>query len=150
MIFRKAIETDLPFIVEMIADDKLGKLREKFTDPLPQCYYDAFTEIDADQNQQLIVAENESNEIVGTLQLTLLRSISFQGGLRAQIEAVRVRDDQRGRGIGEAMIRWAIQYAKERKAFMVQLTSNKQRPDAIRFYERLGFKSSHEGMKLDL
>jgi GNAT superfamily N-acetyltransferase len=150
MIFRKATRKDIPFIVEMIANDKLGILREKFSDPLPQCYYDAFAEIDQDPNQELIVAENDSKEIVGTLQLTFMRSISFQGGFRAQIEAVRVREDQRGHGIGEAMIRWAIARAKERKAFMVQLTSNKQRPDAIRFYERLGFRASHEGMKLDI
>jgi ribosomal protein S18 acetylase RimI-like enzyme len=150
MIFRKATRNDIPFIVKMIANDKLGQHREKFTDPLPEAYYDAFAEIDADPNQELIVAENDSKEIIGTLQLTFMRSISFQGGLRAQIEAVRIREDQRGAGIGEKMIRWAIERAQQREAFMVQLTSNKQRPDAIRFYERLGFKASHEGMKLDI
>jgi GNAT superfamily N-acetyltransferase len=150
MIFRKAHKQDIPFIVKLIADDKLGVLREKYSDPLPEAYYTAFAEIDADPNQELIVAESDNKEIIGTLQLTFMRSISFQGGLRAQIEAVRIREDQRGGGIGQKMIEWAIQRARDRKAFMVQLTSNKQRPDAIRFYKRLGFKSSHEGMKLDL
>jgi len=150
MIFRKARKEDIPFIVKMIAEDKLGKTRERYTDPLPEIYYKAFEEIDTDPNQELIVGEDENGEIIATLQLTFIRSISFQGALRSQIEAVRVREDKRGAGIGQKMIEWAIQRSRERKAFMVQLTSNKQRPDAIRFYERLGFKASHEGMKLDL
>jgi GNAT superfamily N-acetyltransferase len=150
MIFRKARKEDIPFVVKLIAEDKLGVLREKYCDPLPEAYYTAFAEIEADSNQELIVAENDNNEIIGTLQLTFMRSISFQGGLRAQIEAVRIREDQRGGGLGQKMIEWAIQRARDKKAFMVQLTSNKQRPEAIRFYKRLGFKASHEGMKLDL
>jgi GNAT superfamily N-acetyltransferase len=148
--FRKATRKDIPFIVRMIADDKLGQLRELYQDPLSEKYYDAFENIDADPNQELIVVEHDGDEIIGTLQLTFIQGISYQGGIRAQIESVRVRDDLRGKGIGRKMFAWAVQRARARGAHMVQLTSNKQRPDAIRFYEGLGFKASHEGMKLQL
>lgn len=147
MLFRKATRSDLPFIVEMLANDKLGKLREAFEDPLPQAYYKAFEAINADPNQELIVAELE-NQIVGTVQITFIPGLTYQGSVRALVEAVRVREDLTGKGIGKEMIRWAIERAKERKAYIIQLTSDKQRPDAIRFYESLGFKASHEGMKM--
>lgn len=148
MNFRKATKEDVPFIVQMMADDELGKLREDFRDPLPQQYYQAFSNIDNDPNQELIVIENESGEIIGTLQLSFIQYLTYQGGIRAQIEAVRIRNDQRGKGIGEKLFRWAIERAKEKGAHLLQLTTDKQRPDAIRFYENLGFKASHEGMKL--
>lgn len=148
MNFRKANKEDVPFIVQMMADDELGKLREDFKDPLPQQYYQAFSNIDNDPNQELIVIENESGEIIGTLQLSFIQYLTYQGGIRAQIEAVRIRNDQRGKGIGEKLFRWAIERAKEKGAHLLQLTTDKQRPDAIRFYENLGFKASHEGMKL--
>lgn len=148
MNFRKAFKEDVPFIVQMMADDELGKLREDFKDPLPQQYYQAFSNIDNDPNQELIVIENESGEIIGTLQLSFIQYLTYQGGIRAQIEAVRIRNDQRGKGIGEKLFRWAIERAKEKGAHLLQLTTDKQRPDAIRFYENLGFKASHEGMKL--
>lgn len=148
MKFRKARKEDVPFIVQMMADDELGKLREDFKDPLPQQYYQAFSNIDNDPNQELIVIENESGEIIGTLQLSFIQYLTYQGGIRAQIEAVRIRNDQRGQGIGEKLFRWAIDRSKEKGAHLLQLTTDKQRPDAIRFYENLGFKASHEGMKL--
>jgi GNAT superfamily N-acetyltransferase len=148
MKFRKATLRDLPFIVQMLADDKLGQQREKYHPVLPEKYYDAFQYIESDPNQELIVAENDQHEVVGTLQLTFIQGLSYQGGLRAQIESVRVREDSRGKGIGGQMMQWAIQRARQRNAHIVQLASNKQRPDAIRFYERLGFIPSHEGMKL--
>lgn len=148
MNFRKATKEDVPFIVQMMADDELGKLREDFKDPLPQQYYQAFSNIDNDPNQELIVIENESGEIIGTLQLSFIQYLTYQGGIRAQIEAVRIRNDQRGQGIGEKLFRWAIDRAKEKGAHLLQLTTDKQRPDAIRFYENLGFKATHEGMKL--
>lgn len=150
MKFRKAIQQDVPFIVQMLADDELGKLRENYQDPLPGLYYEAFTNIHNDPNQELTVIENEAGEIIGTLQLSFIQYLTYQGGIRAQIEAVRIRSDQRGQGIGEAVFTWAIQRAKERGAHVLQLTTDKQRPDAIRFYEKLGFKASHEGMKLHL
>ena len=148
MKFRKATKEDVSFIVQMIADDELGKLRENYQDPLPEVYYQAFANIDQDPNQELTVVENEEGEIIGTLQLSFIQYLTYQGGIRAQIEAVRIRSDQRGQGIGETLFKWAINRAKEKGAQLLQLTSDKKRPDAIRFYEQLGFKATHEGMKL--
>lgn len=148
MKFRKANKTDVSFIVQMIADDELGKLRENYQNPLPEVYYQAFANIDQDPNQELIVIENDESEIIGTLQLSFIQYLTYQGGIRAQIEAVRIRSDQRGQGIGETLFKWAIKRAKEKGAHLLQLTTDKQRPEAIRFYEQLGFKATHEGMKL--
>lgn len=145
--FRKATKTDVHYIVEMLADDELGMKREDFKTPLPPAYLRAFEVIDQDSNQELIVVE-ESQEIIGTLQLSFIQYLTYQGGIRAQIEAVRIRQDHRGKGLGEKFFQWAIQRAKERQAHVLQLTTDKQRPDALRFYEKLGFKASHEGMKL--
>lgn len=148
MNFRKATIQDISKIVEMIADDELGKTRENFQDSLPQEYIEAFKNIKADKNQELIVIEDEDLEIIGTLQLSFIQYLTYQGGIRAQIEAVRIRKDKRGLGIGKTMFEWAINRAKERKAHVLQLTSDKKRSKAIKFYEDLGFKSSHEGMKI--
>lgn len=148
MIFRKASLKDLPEIVAMIADDELGKTRENFQVPLPNSYLEAFQRINEDANQELIVIEKEATGIVGTLQLTFIPYLTYQGGIRAQIEAVRIRKDQRGLGLGQKMFEWAIARAQERKAHVLQLTTDKKRPDAIQFYEKLGFKASHEGMKM--
>jgi len=148
MIFRKATENDVLHIVEMIADDELGKTRENFQVPLPNEYIDAFNKINSDDNQELIVVENEKSEIVGTLQLTFIQYLTYRGGIRAQIEAVRIRKDQRGFGLGKKMLEWVINRAKEKKAHVLQLTTDKMRPKAIKFYEDLEFKASHEGMKM--
>lgn len=148
MIFRKAKLNDLGSIVQMIADDKLGVTRENFKIPLPKEYLVAFEKIVHDENQELIVVENKSKEIVGTLQLTFIQYLTYQGGIRAQIEAVRIKKDYRGKGLGKKMFEWAIQRSKEQKAHVLQLTSDKKRPEAIKFYEKLGFIDSHEGMKL--
>jgi len=148
MIFRKATEKDLFSIVQMLADDELGSTRESFQDPLPPSYLEAFKNISNDPNQELIVVVNSHHEIIGTMQLSFIQYLTYQGGIRAQIEAVRIRKDQRGAGIGKKMFQWAITRAKERKAHVLQLTSDKKRPDAIRFYEDLGFQSTHEGMKM--
>lgn len=148
MIFRRATEKDLSKIVEMIADDELGKTRENFQSPLPAEYLLAFQKINSDQNQELIVVENKNSQIIGTLQLSFIQYLTYRGGIRAQIEAVRIRKDQRRLGIGKAMFEWAINRAKERKAHLLQLTTDKRRPKAIKFYEDLGFKQSHEGMKI--
>ena len=147
MTFRPATSIDLPAIVAMLADDKLGQLREDFRDPLPTAYLNAFVAIEADPNQELIVVETEAG-IIGTLQLSFIQYMTYQGGIRAQIEAVRIRADHRGQGLGEQFFHWAIDRAKQRGAHLLQLTTDIQRPDAIRFYERLGFKASHVGMKL--
>jgi GNAT superfamily N-acetyltransferase len=148
--FRIATKKDVPFIVEMLADDKLGALREKYENPLPQLYYDAFEEINADKNQELVVVEDINQEIIGTLQLSFIPYLTYQGGVRAQIEAVRIRKEQRGKGYGELLFKWAIERVKERDAHVLQLTTDKKRPEAINFYQKLGFKASHEGMKLHL
>ena len=148
MKFRKATKNDVSKIVGMIADDELGKTRENFQIPLPTEYHNAFENINADQNQELIVIENENSEIIGTLQLSFIQYLTYRGGIRAQIEAVRIRKDQRGLGIGKTMFEWAINRAKERNAHLLQLTTDKKRPKAIKFYEELGFKTSHEGMKM--
>lgn len=148
MIYRKATKRDVSKIVEMMADDELGKTRENFQIPLSNDYLDAFEKINSDQNQELIVVENENSEIIGTLQLSFIQYLTYQGGIRAQIEAVRIRKDQRGIGTGKKMFEWVIARAKERKAHLLQLTTDKKRPEAIKFYKDLGFKSSHEGMKM--
>jgi len=147
MKIRKATQADVPQIIKMIANDKLGKQREAYREPLPSCYYEAFENITQDSNQDLVVMET-ATKIIGTLQLSFIQYLTYQGGIRAQIEAVRVHEDQRGKGIGAQLFTWAIQHAKDRGAHLVQLTTDKQRPEALRFYEQLGFKASHEGMKL--
>ena len=148
MNFRKATQQDVPLIVQMIANDELGKTRENYQIPLPKEYFEAFTAINADPNQELIVIENNDFEIIGTLQLSFIQYLTYQGGIRAQIEAVRIREDQRGKGIGQKMFEWAIERAKQKKAHVLQLTTDKKRPESIRFYEKLGLIASHEGMKL--
>lgn len=150
MKIRPATHVDIPFIVEMLANDKLGSLRENYQNPLPTEYYDAFENIDSDTNQELMVMENESGQVIGTLQLSFIQYLTYQGGIRAQIEAVRIHEDYRGMGIGQQLFEWAIDRAKQRKAHVVQLTTDKKRPEALNFYEKLGFKASHEGMKLHL
>lgn len=148
MKFRKAIDKDISAIVKMIADDELGKQRENYKTPLPPEYIEAFGKISADENQELIVVENEVLEIIGTLQLSFIQYLTYRGGIRAQIEAVRISKNYRGKGIGKKMFLWAMNRARERNAHLLQLTTDKKRPEAIRFYEDLGFISSHEGMKM--
>ncbi|PQJ78612.1 GNAT family N-acetyltransferase [Polaribacter porphyrae] len=148
MKFRKATKNDISAIVAMIADDELGKTRENFQIPLPTEYLKAFENINADKNQELIVVENDEFEVIGTLQLSFIQYLTYLGGIRAQIEAVRIRKDQRNIGLGKKMMNWAINRAQERDAHLLQLTTDKKRPEAIKFYENLGFKSTHEGMKL--
>ncbi len=147
--FRQAKREDLAEIVRMLADDFLGATRERYENPLPESYVKAFEEIDADKNNELIVAE-KAGEVIGTLQITFTPSISFQGGKRATVESVRVDEKYRGQGIGKELMRWAINRAREENCFAMQLTSNAERTDAHRFYEKLGFTKSHLGMKLYL
>lgn len=149
MKFRKAERRDVAAIVALIADDPLGAKRERYAEPLPEVYYAAFERIDADPNQELVVVD-DGERVIGTLQLSFLSYLTYQGGLRAQIEAVRIHRDHRGLGLGERMFRWAIDRARAKRAHVLQLTTDKQRPNALRFYERLGFKASHEGLKLHL
>lgn len=147
LVLRKAWREDVPAIVAMLADDELGASRERPGDPAP--YYAAFDEIVRDPNNLILVADC-GGEVVGSLQLNILRGLSRMGAKRAQIEAVRVAGTQRGKGFGEKIIRAAIERAREEGCVLVQLTTDKTRKDAHRFYERLGFKATHEGMKLSL
>jgi GNAT superfamily N-acetyltransferase len=147
--FRLATRTDIPAIVRMLAEDELGAQRERFETPLPQAYYTAFEAIEADPNQELLVAELDG-EVIGTLQLMYLPSLSYQGGTRAQVESVRVLQRLRGQGIGARMMAWTIERARQRGCHLMQLTSHKSRVDAHRFYEKLGFSVSHVGMKINL
>ena len=147
--FRQATREDLPEIVRMLADDFLGATRERYENPLPENYVKAFEEIEADVNNELVVAE-KNGEIVGILQITFTPSISFQGGKRATLESVRVAGKCRGQGVGQELMLWAINRAREENCVAIQLTTNAERRDAHRFYENLGFKGSHLGMKLYL
>ncbi|PTE06705.1 GNAT family N-acetyltransferase [Mesorhizobium helmanticense] len=146
---RRAEQSDLPAIVAMLADDPLGRAREDTSEPLARAYFNAFAAIDKDPNQFLAVM-TEGARIIGTLQLTFLAGISSQGALRGQIEAVRVAADRRGTGLGQRLLEWAVAECDRRGCRLVQLTTNKSRSDAHRFYERLGFKASHVGYKLEL
>ena len=149
LTIRRARRADVPAIIHLLADDPLGGEREQDVDPLPAAYYEAFAAIDADACNELVVVE-ALGEVIGTLQLTVLRDLTHLGGRRAHIEAVRVDRRWRGRRVGEALLRWAIDRARAAGCHLVQLTSNGQRHDAHRFYERLGFTASHVGFKLDL
>ena len=149
IIFRAATYIDVPSIVRLLADDELGSLREKYENPIPESYYSAYELIAKDPNHELIVAELDG-EVIGTLHLIFLPSLSFQGGLRAQVESVRVDTPHQNQGIGSKMMKWAIQRANGCNAHIVQLTTHKSRANAHRFYERLGFKGTHLGMKLSL
>ncbi len=145
--FCKAMRADVPQIVALLANDPLGALREDLRDPLPKAYFAAFEAIDRDPNQELIVARREDG-VIGVLQLSLIPSLTYRGGWRAQIEGVRVAAASRGLGLGRRLVQRAIQRARERGCRMVQLTTDKQRSEALRFYEGLGFRTSHEGLKL--
>jgi GNAT superfamily N-acetyltransferase len=148
--YRLATKEDLPVLIAMLANDRLGRLREKYEDPLPQVYYEAFARIIADSNQELTVVENEMAEVIATFQLSFIPYLTYLGGIRCLVENVRVREDLTGKGIGKQMFRYIVERAKQKGAHLVQLTSDKQRSEAIRFYEGLGFGASHEGFKLHL
>ncbi|HZZ45780.1 MAG TPA: GNAT family N-acetyltransferase [Pseudonocardia sp.] len=151
---RRAGVEDVPAIVALLADDVLGSTRDGAgTDEELAPYLRAFRIVDADPAQLLVVActgADTQPQVVGTMQLGFLPGLARRGAVRAQIEAVRIRSDQRGRRLGEAMITWAVEEARRRRCAIVQLTSDKSRTDAHRFYERLGFVASHEGLKLAL
>lgn len=147
---RAARQGDVPALVRLIAADQLGATRDGVRDAADLAAYTAaFEAIDADPAHVLVVAEM-AGQIVGTMQLSFLPGLARRGALRAQIEAVRVADGSRGTGLGAGMIGWAIDEARRRGCALVQLTTDKSRLDAHRFYQRLGFVASHEGMKLAL
>jgi ribosomal protein S18 acetylase RimI-like enzyme len=145
--YREATEEDLPAIVGLLNDDELGQMRNPLFAAEAEAYRAAFAEMATDPNNRVIVALN-GTEIVGCYQLTFIRGLSFTGGLRAQIESVRIASHLRGKGLGEAMMRDAIARAHKRSCILVQLTTDVRRAHTRRFYERLGFTASHHGMKL--
>ncbi|WP_422738998.1 GNAT family N-acetyltransferase [Micromonospora sp. WMMD729] len=147
MIFREAVRADLPAVIALLADDVLGKARD-FTQ-VDEAYERAFADISADSRNFLIVAEQDG-ELVGCLQITYIPGLGRHGAERSLIESVRVRSDRRGQGLGRELMVWAIDQARQRGCALVQLTTDKSRADAHRFYLSLGFKASHEGMKLPL
>lgn len=149
IIHRRAKPYDLNELVSLLADDKLGRTREQASSEVTESYLDAFAKIDSDPNQYLMVLEN-NGEVIGTCHLTLMASPTFTGSTRLQIEGVIVNASIRGQNLGQQMIEFAINWGKEHAATIIQLTTNKERPDALKFYEKLGFKASHEGMKLYL
>jgi len=149
--YRNAIKEDLTHIIAMLAEDQLGSTREDSSVPVNQQYLDAFSIINNDPNNELIVLESDDSKdhaIMGILQLTYIPYLTYKGSWRCLIEGVRIHKDYRGQGLGTELFKWAIQRAKEKDCNIVQLTSNKTRSEAIRFYESLGFEASHEGFKL--
>jgi len=146
---RDARADDLPAVVALYADDALGATREQPGLPLAEGYTRAFAEIRADPRHRLVVVEDDG-AVVGTLQLSFLPHLVRQGTERAQVEAVRIAATHRGSGLGRALVGWAVDQARERGCGLVQLTTDATRPDAHRFYESLGFRGSHVGMKLTL
>ncbi|GLH81113.1 acetyltransferase [Bradyrhizobium sp. SSBR45G] len=132
-------------IVAMLADDHLGRARERLEEPLPDSYFEAFAAISQAANITLVVAE-EAGRVVGCLQLCILPGLSSQGASRALVEDVRVASDRRSRGIGEQLLQWAIGEARRRRCNLIELMTHQSRADAQRFYERLGFAKSHFGM----
>lgn len=144
--FRRARAADLPAIIALLADDPLGREREDVGGPLAPVYEQAFEAIDADPNQLLAVV-TEEDRVVGTLQITFIAGLSRRGGVRGQIEAVRIAADRRGAGLGRRAFEWAIETCRARGCCLVQLTTDRTRSDAHRFYDQLGFTASHIGYK---
>jgi ribosomal protein S18 acetylase RimI-like enzyme len=143
---RAARNNDVAAIVAMLADDALGRGRERIEDPLPPSYFQAFERVERDPNIQLVVAEGEGGEVVGCLQLCILPGLSSQGASRGLIEDVRVATHCRSRGIGEQLVQWAVAEARGQGCRLVELLTHNTRVDAQRFYKRLGFAASHVGM----
>jgi GNAT superfamily N-acetyltransferase len=146
---RKMQKADLGVVVSLLADDELGESREDKAAVVHVDYLRAFEQIDSDVNQYAAIFEI-NGDTIGCLQITFIPGLSRRGSLRGQIEGVRVARDFRGKGYGTRMIAWAIEECRDRGCRMIQLTSDKKRENAIQFYEKLGFVSSHEGFKLIL
>ncbi len=144
---REATVDDLAAIVDLLADDQLGTSRESTADLAP--YRSAYDALAADPAHLLLVGADE-DRVVATLQLSFIPGLARSGAWRAQIEAVRVHRDFRSQGLGAAIVEWSIEESRRRGCALVQLTTDKSRTDAHRFYERLGFRASHEGLKLRL
>ena len=150
IIIRRARHDDVGKIVAMLANDPLGRERERIEEPLPECYFQAFAKLDADPNIKLVVAQDGRGDVVGCLQFCIMPGLSSLGASRGLIEDVRVAADRRSRGIGEQMVRWAVEEARAQGCKLVELLTHHTRVEAQRFYERLGFSRSHVGMTIRL
>lgn len=146
---RDARRGDVPALVALLADDALGSGRESAEGPVPESYYAAFDAMAATPLVRMLVAA-EGGDIVGCMQLNLIPHLSMRGGTRAQLQSMRIRRDRRGEGLGAAFVRQAAEIAREAGCILMELTTDNGRPDAHRFYERLGFRTTHRGMKLRL
>ena len=147
--FRKARDSDLQRIVALLSDDPIGRGRETAAGAVAPEYRAAFEAIQSDGNQHMAVAER-NGEIIGCMQITFIPGLSRKGAWRGQLESIRIASSLRGQGIGAAFIKWAIDLCRERGCALVQLTTDQERPDALRFYEALGFVGSHHGLKLKI
>jgi ribosomal protein S18 acetylase RimI-like enzyme len=145
---RPACSNDVAAIVAMLADDALGRGRERIENPLPPSYLQAFEKLERAPNIQLVVAEGEGGAVIGCLQLCILPGLSSQGASRGLIEDVRVASHCRSRGIGEQLVQWAVAEAQSKGCKLVELLTHNTRVDAQRFYKRLGFQASHVGMTI--
>jgi ribosomal protein S18 acetylase RimI-like enzyme len=146
---RAATRDDVPTIVRLLADDALGSRRELLEDPVAPVYLRAFDEMANQPGSELLVAV-KGDEVIGCLQMTIVTGLSRRGMRRAQLEGVRVSSAHRGEKVGEQLVQYAIARARAAGCGLVQLTSDVSRLDARRFYEKLGFKATHIGMKLPL
>ncbi|MEM9402119.1 MAG: GNAT family N-acetyltransferase [Pseudomonadota bacterium] len=144
--FDTASRADLDALVDMLADDELGATREDASRPLNRAYLTAFSQILGDPNNHLLVARDE-NAVAGFLQLTFIPTLTYRGGWRCLIESVRVARSLRGHSVGQQLVECAVDIARQQGCHLVQLTTDKLRPDAVRFYESMGFVASHEGFK---
>ena len=144
---RRAKQCDLPFIVQLLADDTIGTTREDSTMPPNAFYLKAWGDISKNNNAEIFVVEDGS-QIIGMAQIDYLQYLTYQGGCRAQIEGVRIHKEYRNKGVGKKLFNFLIDKAIQRGCHLVQLTTDKTRPDALKFYESLGFVQSHIGMKL--
>ncbi len=144
---RPATQHDLKDVIALLADDELGGQRESVSEESLEYYVTAFHRIKEDANHELVVMVSDNREIVGTLQLTFLQYLSYQGGIKALIEDVRIKRAYRNKGLGTTLVDWACKRAKTYGAHQVQLTSHLSRKKAIAFYEKVGFEFSHAGMK---
>ena len=149
LILRTADKRDLPQLVRLLAEDALGTTREVLTEPLSENYHLAFQEITEDKNQTLLVVEYD-HTVIGSCHLTVIPSLSFQGSRRLTLENIHIDKRYQGQGIGTWMIEQALALGREKGCKIIQLTTNKERFRAIAFYKKLGFKATHEGMKLYL
>ncbi len=149
LAYRPATEADLPFIVGLIFEDAVVVTNDAVADALGADYRKALAAIAADPNQEMFVVD-ENGVPVGCFQLTYIPGLMRRGMWRGLIESVHVSAAHRNRGLGSEMMRWAVEHCRARGCGMIQLTSNKKRTDAHRFYRRLGFEQSHEGFKLFL